>query len=282
MQLDSYFGGVIVVLLSTLVSVAGLLLTRKLIDLNKLRASHEVGGYLLSVVGTLYAVLLGLVVVDAMQKFQVARDVTEREANCLADVFILASGFPEPKSTQIKSLCVKYGELVVNEEWKTMKENRHNSEARRTAVRLMQEVIAFEPKTEGEKAIYPLTVDNACQIWQNRRTRINMAFAGIPTVEWVTLFAGAIITIFFTYFFGLENLPLQIIMTAMVSILISLNMFLVLLYGYPFSGELCINPDAFMITRSIFDNRVGHAQRDPASGTIFDTNTHLKITPKHL
>ena len=78
MQLDSYFGGVVVVLLSTLASVAGLLITRKLVDLNKLRASHEVGGYLLSVVGTLYAVLLGLVVVDAMQKFHVARDVTEK------------------------------------------------------------------------------------------------------------------------------------------------------------------------------------------------------------
>lgn len=276
MQFDSYFGGVLVVFLSTLVSVAGLLTTRKLVDLNKLRASHEVGGYLLSVVGTLYAVLLGLVVVDAMQKFQVARDVTEREANCLADVFILASGFPEPKRSQLKSLCVKYGELVVNEEWETMKSNRHCPDARRTAVKLMQEVIAFEPKTEGEKAIYPLAVDNACQIWQNRRTRTNMAFSGIPTVEWVTLFAGAIITIFFTYFFGLENLPLQIIMTAMVSILISLNMFLVFLYGYPFSGELCISPDAFMITRSIFDNRVGHTEAPPESGTILDTKNKDK------
>lgn len=282
MQLDSYLGGFVVVFLSTLVSVAGLLITRKLIDFNKLRASHEVGGYLLSVVGTLYAVLLGLVVVDAMQKFQVARDVTEREANCLADVFILASGFPEPKRSQIKTLSVKYGELVVNEEWKTMKSNRHCPEARRTAVRLMQEVIAFEPKSEGEKAIYPLAVDNACQIWQNRRTRTNMAFAGIPTVEWVTLFAGAIITIFFTYFFGLENLPLQIIMTAMVSILISLNMFLVLLYGYPFSGELCINPDAFMITRSIFDNRVGHKENTIDSSTTFDTNSTHQTKPNNL
>ena len=71
-------------------------------------------------------------------------------------------------------------------------------------------------------------------------------------------------------------------MTAMVSILISLNMFLVLLYGYPFSGELCINPDAFMITRSIFDNRVGHTENTINSGTTFNTNAVHKPKPNNL
>lgn len=275
MQLDSYFGGAVAVILSVIAAIAGLLITRKLVDLNKLRASHEVGGYLLSVVGTLYAVLLGLVVVDAMQKFQVARDVTEAEANSLAEVFILSSGLPEPKRSEVTQLCIKYGELVINTEWETMKEGKHCPDARRTAVQLIQSLIKFEPKTENEKAIYPLAIDNACQMWQNRRTRINMAFAGVPTVEWVTLFAGAVITVFFTYFFGLENLPLQIIMTAMVAILISLNMMLVLLYSYPFSGELCISPESFRIARSIFDNRVGSVHMTRPSGTISDTDLHI-------
>ncbi|QQR57341.1 MAG: hypothetical protein IPG59_20550 [Candidatus Melainabacteria bacterium] len=71
-------------------------------------------------------------------------------------------------------------------------------------------------------------------------------------------------------------------MTAMVSILISLNMFLVFLYGYPFSGELCISPDAFMITRSIFDNRVGHTEKTVDPGTILDTNNKNKNQPNTL
>ena len=73
MKLDSYLSGFFLVGASTLVSVVGLLVVRRLLHTKNLISSHDVGGYLLSVVGTMYAVILGLIVVDAMAKFQEAR-----------------------------------------------------------------------------------------------------------------------------------------------------------------------------------------------------------------
>jgi hypothetical protein len=253
--LDSYTRGLLIVLASSLIAVLGLLITRKLLDMKKLPDSHEVSGYLLSVVGTLYAVLLGLVVVDAMQQFQQARTVTEHEASCLADIFLLSSKLPEPKRAQVKHLCSEYAAQVVAVEWKMMDNIKECPVARSLALELSQTLMDFEPKTQSQQIVYAQMISDCSQFWQNRRDRINIATNGIPKVEWITLIVGGFITVFFTYFFGLQNLRLQIMMTAMVATLISLNLFLVLLFGYPFAGDLCVSNKAFLTDQYIFTDK---------------------------
>jgi hypothetical protein len=61
----------------------------------------------------------------------------------------------------------------------------------------------------------------------------------------------------FTYFFKVEHLKIQMIMTAMVAMIIALCLFLVLMFGYPFSGELTVSPDSFKITRAIIAYQAG-------------------------
>ena len=254
--LDSYTKGLLFVLGSSLLSIGGLLITRKLLDLKKLQDSHEVSGYLLSVVGTLYAVLLGLVVVDALQQFQQARTVTEHEANCLADIFQLSAKLPEPKKSQVRYLCSEYANQVVDVEWKMMDDVKECPAARSMALQLSKTLMDYEPKTQNQQIIYAQMVSDCSQFWQNRRDRINVATNGIPAVEWVTLIFGGVITVFFTYFFGLQNLRLQIVMTAMITTLISLNLFLVLLFGYPFAGDLGVSNKAFQTDQGIFTDKI--------------------------
>lgn len=256
MSLDTYGSGFLLVMGSSGIAVLGLLLTRRYINLDCLRASHDVGGYLLSVVGTLYAVLLGLVVVDSMQKFQNAREITEREANSLADVFLLSSRLPDKQRGEIRNLCIAYGRQVMDVEWNNMEDGKYCPEAQRLAIRLVNNLLQFEPETENQKVLYPQMVADATEVWQCRRARINMAVNGVPVPEWIALIGGGIVTMFFTFFFGLENLRLQIIMTSMVAMLISLNVYLVLLFGYPFSGDLCMGMDSFKINQLIFENRI--------------------------
>ncbi len=257
MNIDSYVVGFSLIAAVSLLSVLGLLFVRRTFHLEKLKSCHEVGGYLLSVVGTMYAVLLGLIVVDAMTKFQTARTIVEQEANSLADVFLLSGSFPEKKGNKIRILCNSYVKQVLEDEWPAMEKGGVSLPARRAVIELMKEVMDFEPVTENQKAIYPIAVQEACQVWDFRRARTNMAQHGIPVVEWSVLVIGALVTIIFTYFFGLESAGAQMAMTSMVSLLISLNMYLVVLFGSPFSGDLIVSSDAFRVDQKIFDNQLG-------------------------
>lgn len=262
MDVDNYYVGATLIIGICMASIIGLLLVRKYCHLERLRQCHEVGGYLLSVVGTMYAVLLGLVVVDAMTKFQEARQVVETEANSLADVFILSECFDKEKALTVRKLCEKYVTEVVEGEWPSMAKGKINHEARRIAIKMMREVSSFEPVTENQKAVYPLLLQEACQVWDNRRARTNFAQYGIPNVEWFVLILGGVVTVVFTYFFGIESLAAQILMTTMVSLLISLNVYLVVLFGSPFSGDLQVSADALKLDQKIFENHLG-MRNDP-------------------
>lgn len=253
---DTYFGGALIVFVSCAMAVGGLLLSRRFLDIQRLKASHEVGGYLLSVAGTMYAVLLGLVVVDSMQKFQQTRDVTEREANCLADVFMLANCLPDDRREKIRQQCIAYADQVLNVEWKDLDKGSECPIARHLAVGLMESLVDFEPQSENQKALYPILVSEATQVWQCRRTRTNAATHGIPTAEWITLLVGGAVTIFFTYLFGLETTRLQIVMTIMVTTLISLNILLIMFFAYPFTGDVSISDMPFRIDKAIFEHRL--------------------------
>lgn len=257
MSLDSYVIGFSLILGITLFAVGGLLLVRRFFDIDRLRRCHEVAGYLLSVVGTMYAVLLGLVVVDAMTTFQKARNVVEAEANSLADVFLLSDRLPKSKAFLVRSLCDRYVGEVVDNEWPAMASGEISRAARRYAVELIKEVTDFEPATENQKAVYPLLLQEAYQIWDNRRARTNIATYRIPQIEWLVLFLGGTVTVVFTYFFGLQSTKAQVVMTSMVALLISLNVYLVLLFGVPFSGDLQVDSDAFKVDRLIFENQLG-------------------------
>jgi hypothetical protein len=230
---------------------------RQKVHIDMLMENHEVGGYMLSVVGTMYAVLLGLVVVDAMTRFQEARTIVEQEANSLADVFVLSRRFPEDKQKRIESLCLAYVTEVVQVEWPMMDQAQKSSKARRMCFDLIHEVIDYEPVTESQKAVYPLAVESVCNLWENRRCRTNISDNGMPVEEWVVLGLGAVVCTAFAYFFGLRNLKAQIIMTALCSTLIALNLFLVLMFGYPFSGDMKIKPDALYVDQQIFKRMLG-------------------------
>jgi hypothetical protein len=60
----------------------------------------------------------------------------------------------------------------------------------------------------------------------------------------IFLIAGGVITISFMYFFGVENLKAQIMMTAALSGIISFIVFLILAIDNPFQGDISIRPDS--------------------------------------
>lgn len=257
MQADTYVNSIIIFTLGVALSVVGLIWVRQKVHIDSLMENHEVGGYMLSVVGTMYAVLLGLVVVDAMTRFQEARTIVEAEANSLADVFVLSRRFPPEKQKKIEHLCLDYVTEVTQVEWPMMDTANKSFKARKMVFDLIHEVVDFEPVTESQKAIYPMAVQSVTNLWDNRRARTNISDNGMPFEEWVVLILGAAVCSVFSYFFGLRNLKAQIIMTALCSTLIALNLFLVLMFGYPFSGDMKIKPDALVVDKLIFERLLG-------------------------
>ena len=252
--MNAYLTGATAVTLATLLSIAGMLAVRKRVGVQQLSRYHEVAGYLLSVVGTLYAVLLGFVVVEAMQHTQDLRVLVDQEAGGLCNIYLCANGLPKEKKAIIQKTCDEYADAVINDEWPSIKHGTYSVKAFNRVWVLWKEISTYAPVTETEKTMHSQLTSEICSMTQNRRTRIVSASHGTNPLMWTVLIVGAVFTVIFTYFFGVENIKAQIIMTTLVSLTLSLNIFLVFVFGSPFGGEYIVQPDSFILDRMIFKN----------------------------
>ena len=259
MEFTGFSNGLLIITGGIAASLLLIEVARRMFHPDVLRRAHDITGNLLSVVGTLYAVLLGMIVVDAMVRFQTAVDVVQKESNSLADIFLLADRLPEPQKTRIKEACKSYAHLVVDKEWELMQEGKVSMEARRQAFMLARSLNDFEPKTEAEKIVYPLLLEQMREVWDHRRERTGTVEYGMPAVEWIVLIVGGAVTVVFAGLFSADNNFLQRLLTTLAALLIGLNLYLVSLFGYPFTGELSVSSRPFKIDIAIFEGRFGDA-----------------------
>ena len=239
-HLDHYTIGLPFILLS----VSLVLWTQKLIcgyiGKECLKMTREVAEHYLALVGTFYAVLLGLVVFDAMSKFQEAEKTVENEAKHMLTVYSLSDQFPD-QSPYIKEHVREYADEVVNRELKLMEEGEVSDKARSTILSLVSVVKAIKPVGDNQQAVFPILLQETINWWENRRDRIRESMFGIPTAEWVVLIIGALITISFTFFFTTDVRGVHLAMRLLASILIAMSLYLVLLFGSPFSGDMRVS-----------------------------------------
>jgi Protein of unknown function (DUF4239) len=78
-----------------------------------------------------------------------------------------------------------------------------------------------------------------------RRERFVAAGQGLPTILWIVLLLGGVITVCFTYLFGLDNTLVHLLMVAALAMIISISLFTVAALDYPFVGDIHIHPAAY-------------------------------------
>jgi hypothetical protein len=252
--MDSYWFGFVVILGTTVLAVSGMLVVRWRVSLPTLASYHEVAGYLLSVVGTLYAVLLGFVVVDAMQHMQDVRGLVSMEASGLANIFLCSEGLPEAQSIEIRQLCHDYAEEVIDDEWKTLRTGKYSQKTFHTVFKIWKTITTIDPKTERQQNLQQQLIQEICSMTQNHRTRVISATHGVAPVMWLVLIVGGVFTVIFTYFFGVANLKVHTLMTMLVSVTLSLNVYLVWVFGNPMASDLGVKPGPFQLDLLIFEN----------------------------
>jgi len=233
------------ILVAVVLSIGGLLGVRRWLQATDLKVHHDVTDPLSQVVGMMFAVLIGFMVSDAMQRFEEARSTVQQEAASLADIFNLAGGLPKPERDQLRTACITYAEQIINEEWPLLSQKKISVPTIKTYRSLWQSCITFKPTGQGESNVQQILLSSLTDMSDARRLRIEALHNGLPFALWWVLIAGGLATILFTYFFGVKNTKLQVVMTAIVTLVICLNIFLLASFDDPFGGDVMVHPTAF-------------------------------------
>jgi len=111
------FGATIFIAVLVCLSLLGQRYIWRILKLEDLKEQHDVTDPLLQVVGMMFAILLGFMVGDAMNRFATARQIVQQEASSIGDVYRLAGGFSPADREWLRSVCLLYVDDVVADDW---------------------------------------------------------------------------------------------------------------------------------------------------------------------
>lgn len=250
----TFFVGFASMILAVVLAVGIMLFIRRRLDITQLHGHHDVADPLLSVVGTLFSVLLGFLVAGSMTRFDEARMNLQEEAGAVGHVFRLAEGLGPETQTKLQRTCLTYVDAVLDEEWEAMEQKRSAPSAWAAYGELWHTTVNFQPKNDGQSDVHQEILEAMRDVGNFRIKRFAVMVTQLPIGMWVVVFVGAIATILMTYFFEVKSERAQILMTALVTTVMALNIFLLANYDYPFSGDVHVSPRAFELQQELFSS----------------------------
>lgn len=216
----------------------------------EIRTAHnDRAGFILAVIGVIYAVLLAFVAIGVWERFQGAEARSYDEAGSLATIYRDSQSFP--RTEYLRGLLRAYLHSVIDEEWPRMRrgEKSHMADVLlESAARDIRHIAVPGGGLQDVHAQMLAAMDTALA---DRQTRLSIDFIGINSLLWLVLILGAYITVAFTYLFGFDRTFMQQLMIGGLSLMIGLVLFLVVAMDYPYRGSISVEPEAF---RALLDN----------------------------
>jgi hypothetical protein len=237
--------GILAVSLAVVVAVAGLALVQRLVPLPIRQAHNAATGTIYSALYVMFGVTLGFSLLLVWQQYDAAEKMAGSEAAHVEQLYQLAGGFPEPERGEVQEIVVSYARVVVEEEWPLMHEGRTSPRAAEHADELRDSIQDFQPRTEAEQALRSEGLTQLDELDEARALRLLEVREGLPPILWAVLIVGGVLTVGFTYLFGMETRWLHMLAVAALAVIVTLIIYSIAVLDFPYNGDLRVGPEAF-------------------------------------
>ncbi len=246
----------LIVLLAT-ASAVGLaaLVRRRWGERRSIRGTDDVEGIYVVVIGTLYGILVAFMIFVVWTDYSDAQRLVDREADALGDVYRLAGGLPQPYRDQVRGLSVEYARAVADSEWANMARGQTDPRVSDIVARMWQAFNALGPEEAADDVLRDHLLTSFAELTDLRRSRLLESETELPTVLYVVLIIGGILTVGFAIVFNTEHFESHAIKAGALAALVSLMLVTVWSLDHPFRGSVRIPPDAFDRVLSIVEER---------------------------
>jgi hypothetical protein len=241
-HLNLWLLGVILVVGIPLVTVAVQATVRRAAPSIVAGEHNDVAGFLLAVVGVVYAVTLAFIVIVTWEGFRDARATVDTEAGALRSLYRDSRSLAEPTRSQIGDLAVRYGRAVAGAEWDAMDDGRSSRAAFSLVGDMFASLGSATALTPTQETFLGDALVRLNDVAENRAKRIAVAEEGQLSVLWAAIIVGGVITVGFALLFGVSNQRLHYLMVGGFAAVLALQIFVILVLSHPFSGDVRVTP----------------------------------------
>ena len=212
----------------------------------------------LSLIGTMFAVMLAFVILFALQSYQRARSGSSVEAIAVAELGSIADVFQPPARDRLHDGLVCYARAVVEDEWPAMRNERSSDLVQSWIDKVGQEFASAEPHGAREETAYAQWFDEQAQRREGRRERLAEASPQVPLPLWFVLCIGGSLTLAYMCAQAdrREGVLVQSIPIGFFSAIVTAALLVVFFLDHPYTNETGgIAPTEMQRTLTLIDNR---------------------------
>ncbi len=243
LNLPSPISFFIVSAITTFFALVGLYLVRRKYSADVLKENHEVAAIIFNAFGLFYGVLLAFVVFVTWSGYDDATKNLQLESNEVADIFHLTTVFPRPAGEMMRQTLLDYVNSVYNDELKRMSQGEISLHSNQAMLKLITTFYQLDEKTFPNRQIYAEALKRLNNLAEYRRLRIFAGNDTVPAVIWLVLLVGSVISISYTYFFGMKNIRAQYLIATSLTVTITMILFLIYVLDHPFTGTSRVSSD---------------------------------------
>jgi uncharacterized membrane protein HdeD (DUF308 family) len=207
----------------------------------------EILDRIVTLVGGIFAFILGLVIVTNWQVMTASRQTTIDEVNGLSQIYSAAHALPQPQHAFIRSNVRMYVTTVIGTEWPLMSSHQMSHLAQQQIDDLRNSVQNWDTSTPRLATMQGQALSGITAAYSARRTRAMEAEEGLPTFMWGLLIGDGFIMLSVPLLKGIHFTRTNVVLYMLFGVMIALSLWFVYELNYPFSGGLTVKPDAYLI-----------------------------------
>ncbi len=147
----------------------------------------------LAFIGGALGIILGLLLVFAVDHYDSAQQSVRDEAGAAVVVFNAADTFATPERDNARREIVCYLRSVVADDWEALRTGdlTGSNETHEWAHRVQVAVVGFTQSTPAQATTHPLAIEHQLLMDQARQTRLQLGKPEIPPLIWVVIFVAS-------------------------------------------------------------------------------------------
>ena len=239
----------IVIVLTVALAVGFLLFTRIYIrrHFNISDETDDTVQFYAGAIAAFYGIALAFITVANWENYTRAVSIVSAEAASVGALYRDVNGYPQPLRDELKADLKEYLEFVVNQTWPAQKQGTVLQGSVQILNKFQDAMLQFEPVTEGQKVIHGEAFSQYNELITFRRQRIDFVDAHLPSILWIIILGGAVITIFVTYFFYVPNVRLHMMLIVCYAMLIAVVIYFTALMENPLKGPVAVTAASYQM-----------------------------------
>lgn len=219
---------------------------------NSIVESGEGIGSYCNVIGVLYAIVLGYVLVNVYESFSLANEKSELEASLVIDLLRDAEGLPGIQSLIYQKATMEYVDSVIDEEWQYMIKNQESHpETFDKFAHLYTLAKRIKCDSDEERIFLQEIIVRLNELSSTRRERVQLASARLPDMLWAMLIGVGAVSFGMCFIFPIENNRIRLTLLCATAAVMTFTTLLIYILDRPYNGSLGIKPDSMVKIRTV-------------------------------